>query len=141
MSRALSSYELAFLYERFITHAIQTFVFFLVDVACGFAAPPQLLRRLHVHWVGRADEMKLWIEVELLLQLFEFCGIFIHVGLRFLSHLKRFPVYLHSVLVGPSVEKDFIALKMPVSRENVRLHEFKRKSQMRLRIDVRKRGR
>src|SRR3989344_1473963 len=135
---AFAIHEVTLFQERFVSDTVESFVFFLVDIARFFASAPHLLCRHLVMRVGRSDEMEFRMQVELLFQLLELRGVLIRIRLGVFPTLLCFAIYLQSVLIGARVEKHFIAQKRTVSGDNVRLHHFKSEADMGIGVHVRK---
>src|SRR3989344_2268395 len=135
---AFAIHEVTLFQERFVSDTVESFVFFLVDIARFFASAPHLLCRHLVMRVGRADEMEFRMQVELLFQLLELRGVLIRIRLGVFPTLLCFAIYLQSVLIGARVEKHFIAQKRTVSGDNVRLHHFKSEADVGVGVHVRK---
>src|SRR3989344_4850013 len=105
---ALAIHEVTLFQERFVSDTVQSFIFFLVDIACLFASTPHFLRCRFVVRVGRANEMEFWMQVELLFQLLELRGVLIRIRLGVFPTLLCFAIYLQAMLVRTGSKQHII---------------------------------
>src|SRR3989344_9654522 len=135
---AFAIHEVTLFQERFVSDTVESFVFFLVDIARFFASAPHLLCRHLVMRVGRADEMEFRMQVELLFQLLELRGVLIRIRLGVFPTLLCFAIYLQAMLVGTSSEKHVITGEGSITRNDICLHHFKRETDVGVGVHVRK---
>src|SRR3989344_7998374 len=101
-----SIHESVFLEKHLIPNAIQTFIFFLIDIF--FASPPHFLRSFLVMSIRCANKMQVLRQSERLFEGPEFCSVFIYMSLGIFSFVPRSLVYFLAMFICPGVEKHIV---------------------------------
>ena len=135
MVRALAVDQIGLFDERFVAHAIQTFVFLLVDIALGRTDAPEFLRGAHVIVVGGTNECVVR-QIERVLKFAELGGIVVDIFLDLAAFRSGLLGDLLPMLVGAGTEEYRAAHEAAVAGQNVGLHDLKRKSDMGIGIHI-----
>ena len=124
---------------RLTTYTVLPCVRLLIDIAGRLTALPHLLCSSLVVSTCGADKV-IWRQIKYFLKALNLCSVVVYILLHFLPLLLCCFKNLLPVLVSTGREEDLFARKTPRTREHVRLDYFKRKTDMRVGIYVRKRG-